>query len=93
MSELVALVEDFRKKRGWDKIDNPANLSKSIVIEAAELLEHFQWSDQDFDVQKVKDELADVLMYAIALCIDLGVEPMDIIKDKLVDVAKRYPEL
>lgn len=92
MSELLSLVDEFRKKRGWEKWDTPSNLSKSIVIEAAELLEHFQWNENEFEVQKVKYELADVLMYAIALCIELKVEPIDIIKDKLVDVAKRYPE-
>lgn len=92
MEALLKQIDEFRKKRDWHLVDTPANLSKSIVVEAAELLEHFQWNEQKFDSKKVQDELADVLMYAFALCIELGVAPKQIIEEKLVDVARRYPE-
>ncbi len=55
-------------------------------------MEHFQWNEKEFDTKKVQDELADVLMYAFALCIELGVTPKQIIEEKLIDVARRYPE-
>ncbi len=92
MEELKHIVESFRAERGWDKIDTEASLAKSIIIEAAELLEHFQWEEDNYDKKKVCDELADVLMYSLALCYHLNVDPKEIIKEKLVDVARRYPK-
>lgn len=91
--ELQSLIEQFRKKRGWDKVDTPSILAKSIVVEAAELLEHFQFQEKDFDIQAVCDELADVLMYAYAMCSELNTTPEKIITNKLKDVERRYPEV
>lgn len=55
-------LKQFSDDRNWNQFHTPANLAKSIVIEAAELLENFQWNDDDFDLDKVKEELADVLL-------------------------------
>lgn len=93
MEELKNIIEEFRKARGWDKVDTEDRLAKSIIIEAAELLEHFQWQAEGYNKQEVCDELADVLMYSLALCYHLGEDPKEIIKNKLIDVAKRYPEI
>lgn len=56
-------IRQFVKDRDWAQYHSPANLAKSISIEANELLECFQWSDTDYDLQHVKEELADVLVY------------------------------
>ncbi len=89
---LSEKINAFRKKREWDLIDSEASLAKSIVIESAELLEHFQWTEKTFDKQAVCDELADVLMYSYALCDLLGVTAEEIVEHKMIDVARRYPE-
>ena len=92
MEELKTIITEFREKRGWEKYDTSERFSKSISIEAAELLEHFQWNEEGDNIQEIKDELADVLIYSLAMCYHLNEDPKKIIQDKLVDVAKRYPE-
>ena len=92
MEEVKEIITSFRKKRDWSKYDSESNLAKSIIIEAAELLEHFQWNEQGDNIQEIKDELADVLIYALAMCYHLNEDPKKIIKEKLVDVSRRYPE-
>ena len=59
--ELKILVDQFNKERVLDKFHSPVNLAKSIVIEASELLECFQWSNTEFELEDVKEELADVM--------------------------------
>ena len=59
--ETIDRIRKFSEDRDWDQFHGPANLAKSIVIEAAELLECFQWCDDNFNLQHVKEELADVL--------------------------------
>lgn len=92
MEELKRTIEEFRQKRDWDRYNTEANLARSIVIESAELLEHFQWSDNDFDKKEVSYEIADVLIYSLAMCYHMDLDPKELIKEKLEDVAKRYPE-
>ncbi|QWQ38283.1 nucleotide pyrophosphohydrolase [Gemella sp. zg-570] len=92
MEELKKTIVEFREKRGWIESNTEANLARSIIIEAAELLEHFQWQDNNFDKKAVCDELADVLIYSLSMCYHMGVDPKDIITEKLKDVARRYPE-
>jgi len=59
MEEVKEIITSFRKKRDWSKYDSESNLAKSIIIEAAELLEHFQWDESGDNMQEIKDELAD----------------------------------
>ena len=92
MEELKTIITEFREKRGWEKYDTLERFSKSISIEAAELLEHFQWDEDGDNIQEIKDELADVLIYGGGGCYHLNEDPKKIIKEKLVDVARRYPE-
>ncbi len=91
-------VKRFMAERGWSD-QPPADLAKSIVIEAAELLEHFQW-ENFFGEEVVKDprikkeivkELADVFVYAIAMALVLNVDIREIVHDKLSAAAKKYP--
>jgi NTP pyrophosphatase (non-canonical NTP hydrolase) len=84
--ELKKLVSD----RDWGQFHSHQNLAKSIAIEAGELLENFQWQDSP-SVERVIDELADVLTYCYLLCMDLEVNPNDIIKSKLEITNKKYP--
>lgn len=92
MEKLKTMIQDFRISRGWDKTDTDEILVKSIVVEAAELLECYQFTSTP-DKKLVKGEVSDVLMYALSLCYDNGWNPKDIIEEKLVDVAARYPKI
>lgn len=91
MKEIIQKIIDFRDKRDWKKHDSPENLAKSIIIEAAELLENFQWNEDSFDEVNVREELADVLIYSLALVHDMGYELEEIIEDKLNKNAIKYP--
>jgi len=87
------MIKEFRKKRDWDKYDIPISMAKSIVIEANELLENYQWSDQASDMENVKEELADILIYTITLCEIYGFDIEKIIQDKLLKNSVKYPEI
>ncbi len=93
MKKLLQEIIEFRNKRGWEKHDTPQALAKSIIIEAAELLENYQWEDSQPDTENVKEELADVLIYALAMVSDLGLDPETIIREKLEKNKVKYPEL
>ena len=83
----------FRNERDWSQFHNPKDLAASICIEAAELLEVFQWSGIDLEVKQkfdqAKEELADVLIYCIYMADRLGVDPAEIISDKNIQKKKR----
>ena len=80
----------FSEERDWNRFHTPENLAKSISIEAAELLECFQWSPNG-DPQAVKEELADVLTYCYFLAMKVGLEPDQIVLEKLAVTAQKYP--
>ncbi len=92
MKKIIDEVIDFRNKRGWQNNDKPGNLAKSIIIEAAELLENYQWGEEFADLENVKEEIADVLIYSIAFAYDQGFDIEKIIREKLVKNAIKYPE-
>ncbi len=69
ISQLKKQVEAFRDERKWTDLDTPRSLAISIVLEAAELLEHFQWDNQTPVLDKVADELADVITYCLGFSI------------------------
>lgn len=91
MKKVVEEIIKFRDARGWDSSDNPENLAKSIIIEAAELLENYQWGPDHADRVNVKEEIADVIIYAIAMAHDLGFDIEEIILEKLEKNAIKYP--
>ena len=91
MRELTEKVVEFTRERDWDQFHSPANLAKSIVIEAAELLECFQWSDDKYDLQHIKEELADVLVYSQNLLDKLGLDADEIINMKMNQNEAKYP--
>ena len=89
--ETIERIRKFTEDRDWGQFHSPANLAKSIVIEAAELLECFQWSDEEYDLQHVKEELADVMVYSQNLLDKLGLDADEIINMKMTQNEKKYP--
>ncbi len=87
----IERIRRFSEDRDWDQFHSPENLAKSIVIEAAELLECFQWSGTDFDLQHVKEELADVIVYSQNLLDKLGLDADEIVNMKMEQNEKKYP--
>lgn len=90
MKETMNAIIKFRDDRGWKPYHTPENLAKSISIEAAELLECFQWN-HDFDVEHVYEELADVMIYCMQMADVLDVDVQEIILKKLEKNAIKYP--
>jgi len=90
-NETKNRIRKFTIDRNWEQFHSPANLAKSISIEAAELLECFQWSDTDFDIQDVKEELADVLVYCQNMLDKLGLDEDEIVNMKMEQNEKKYP--
>lgn len=93
MDELKKLTQEintFTEERDWDQFHSPVNLAKSIVIEAAELLECYQWND-NADPEAVEEELADVLNYCLQMASKLGLDPAEIIRKKIKKNAEKYP--
>ena len=91
LKELTLRIDKFNKERDWDQFHSPANLAKSISIEANELLECFQWSDVDYEIDDVKEELADVLSYCIQMASKLDLDIKEIVLQKMEKTAKKYP--
>ena len=89
--ETIARIRQFTEDRDWDQFHSPANLAKSIVIEAAELLECFQWSNTDFDIEHIKEELADVLVYSQNMLDKLGLDADEIVNAKMEKNEAKYP--
>ncbi len=92
MDKVLETIQEMRISRGWDKSDTLPILIKSVSVEAAELLETIQWDEENIDMDAVKGELADVLMYALSICIDNDIDVLQLIKDKIQNVYERYPQ-
>jgi len=95
--ELQKLLDEFIAKRAWQKYHRPKNLAMSVAIEAAELMEHFQWCDKDpkdfSDEEKaeIAEEMADVLHYLLRLSSVLGIDLYEASKKKIAKNEKRFP--
>ena len=93
--ETISQVLKFRDDRDWRQFHNPKDLAISISLEAAELLEVFQWSAEDTGcdgrLEKVREELADVLNYCILMADACGLDMDEIIREKLKRNAEKYP--
>ena len=98
--EISSLIDNFNLERGWKKYHNPKNLAISIVLEASELLEHFQWKDlkksKDYankinNKTELSNELADVCIYCFSLANELNIELDKAIINKLKINAEKYP--
>lgn len=89
--ETIDRIRKFTEDRDWDQFHSPANLAKSIVIEAAELLECFQWNETEYDLQHIKEELADVLVYSQNLLDKLELDADEIVNMKMEQNETKYP--
>jgi len=100
IDELKQLVHRFVAERDWEQFHAPKNLSMALAIEAAELMEHFQWIDLQTSraiatdpekLAEVGEELADVFAYSLALADVLGIDMADTVRAKMVKNAEKYP--
>ena len=89
--ETIERIRRFTVDRDWQQFHTPGNLAKSISIEAGELLECFQWSETEYDVEHVKEELADVMVYCRNLLDELGLDEDEIINAKMDKNEAKYP--
>ena len=93
--ETIEQVLKFRDERNWKQFHNPKDLAISICLEAAELLEVFQWSAEDVRCEekndKIREELADVLNYCILMADTCGLDMDEIIQEKVRKNAEKYP--
>ncbi len=90
-AKTIDRIRAFTKDRDWEQFHSPANIAKSIVIEAAELLECFQWNDEEYNMIKVREELADVLVYCRNMLDVLGLDEDEIVNEKMEQNEKKYP--
>jgi dCTP diphosphatase len=90
VSSAMQAIKAATDEREWEQFHSEENLAKSVAIEAGELLQCFQWG-AEFDPARVQDELADVLTYCLLLADKLGVDPEQIVLDKLAITREKYP--
>ena len=94
MEDLIKKINQFRDDRDWRQFHNAKDLALSVSLEASELLENFQWkSSEDAiadDLENIKDEIADVMIYCLMLADDLGLSVEEIIKNKIKKNGKIY---
>jgi dCTP diphosphatase len=100
LGQLRRLVDEFVDRRDWHQFHTPKNLAMSLALEAAELMEHFQWltaeqsravADEPEKLAQVADELADVLCYALAMANELRLDLAAALEIKMAKNAKKYP--
>ena len=89
--ETIERIRKFSEDRDWDQFHSPENLAKSIVIEAAELLECFQWDNEKYDLQHVREELANVIVYCQNMLDELGLDVDEIVNSKMDKNETKYP--
>ncbi|KAA8918388.1 MULTISPECIES: nucleotide pyrophosphohydrolase [Xanthomonas] len=98
LHDLQAAQRAFADARDWGQFHSPRNLAAALSVEAAELLEHFQWLDDAQSKQlsaekkqQVGSEIADVLLYLVQLCDKLEIDPIDAAQRKMLANAAKYP--
>lgn len=98
LSDLAQQLRQFAKERDWEQFHSPKNLASALIVEAAELLEHFQWmSEEDSrspspeQLDAIGAEVADVLLYLIQLSNVLGIDPVAAAQTKIKENALKYP--
>ena len=95
VKELRDLVNAFVEDRNWRQFHTPKNLSMSVAIEAAELMELFQWSDSAVSgkeyLVRVQEELADVIIYCLAMANIMEIDISQAVREKIVVNVSKYP--
>ena len=98
MKELTERLREFAKERDWEQFHSPKNLAMALSVEVAEIMEHFQWLTQAQSkslepekLEKVKEEIADVMIFLTNLADKLGIDPVEAAKEKLEKNKANYP--
>jgi len=98
MNELMEKIRQFIQERDWEQFHSPKNLSMALSIEAAEIMEHFQWKtteeSRDLDEEtfsEVKDEIGDTFVYLLRLCDELNIDLLRAANNKMPKNATKYP--
>ncbi len=98
MKELVSQLRRFAAERDWEQFHSPKNLAMALSVEVAEIVEIFQWLTEDQSrkldgekLEKVKEEIADVMIFLTNLADKLGIDPLDAAKEKIEKNRKKYP--
>jgi len=98
MNDLIRQLRQFNHERDWEQYHTPKNLAMALVVEAGELVEHFQWltpeqsMSLDGETQKrVQEEIGDVVLYLLNLADKLGINPLEAAREKLIKNAEKYP--
>ena len=98
IKNMIEKIKKFRDERDWMQFHDPKNMAVSIMIEAAELLEHFQWKNKDevqeyikANKEEISDEVADIMAFLIEFCDNSGIDLEKAIENKLQKNAKKYP--
>ncbi|MBC8318473.1 MAG: nucleotide pyrophosphohydrolase [Desulfobulbaceae bacterium] len=98
MKELRDIVIAFNNERDWDQFHSPKNLAMALMVEMAELLEHFQWISEEQSrnlssskKEHISEEIGDVLIYLVNLADKLGIDPIQAAKNKIKQNHKKYP--
>lgn len=98
LQSLTQSLRDFAQARDWAQFHSPKNLASALSVEAAELLEHFQWLTEEQSRNlcatkqaEVAAEAADVLLYLLQLCDKLNIDLMDAARNKLIVNGEKYP--
>ena len=100
LADLKTAMQAFVDERDWSQFHNPKNLSMAIAIEAAELMEHFQWltpqaaasvADSPVELQQIREELADILCFALSFANALNIDIATAVREKMVKNAAKYP--
>lgn len=99
IKRLIKKIEKFRDERDWKKFHNPKDVALSLVLEATEVMEHFQWKNQK-EIEKyikthkteIGEELADVMYWVLLLSHDLGIDITDALDNKIKKNEERYPK-
>ncbi len=98
LRDLGSVLQQFAEERDWERFHTPKNLAMALAVEAAELMEHFQWLENvestnldEGKLQKVREEIGDVLIYLVRLADRLGIDPLQAAWDKLEINRRKYP--
>lgn len=92
ISQLIDEVKQFTIDRDWDQFHNPKDLAIALSIESSELLEAFLWKNpDDVKIEKVKEELADVINYALLIADKCNLDVAAIVREKMKQNAEKYP--
>jgi len=98
VQELKTRLREFAKERDWDQFHSPKNLAMALIVEAAELVEHFQWLSEeeslelsDSALKEIAEEIADIQIYLVRLADKLGIDILSAAEAKLAENDRKYP--